>query len=80
MADASALDFRTIPHPAPVPGASREQAIADPGFGKVFTDHMVSIDWSEDRGWHGATLGPRQPLTLDPAAAVLHTPRKSSRG
>src|SRR5688572_18341086 len=72
MADAPALSFQTIPHPAPVPGASRAQAIADPGFGKVFTDHMVSIDWSEDRGWHGATLGPRQPLTLDPASAVLH--------
>ena len=27
--------FDRIPHPAPVPGASRAQAIADPGFGKV---------------------------------------------
>jgi len=66
------IDFTRIPHPAPVPGASRDQAIADPGFGKVFTDHMVSIDWEEGRGWHNATLGPRGPLTLDPAAAVLH--------
>jgi branched-chain amino acid aminotransferase len=73
---APALDFNRIPHPAPVPGASRAEAIADPGFGKVFTDHMVSIEWSEGPdgvgGWHNATLGPRQPLTLDPAAAVLH--------
>ena len=66
------IDFSRIPHPAPVPGASRDQAIADPGFGKVFTDHMVSIDWTEGRGWHDATLGPRQPLSLDPATAVLH--------
>jgi branched-chain amino acid aminotransferase len=72
MADAPALDFTRITHPAPVPGATREQAIADPGFGKVFTDHMVTIEWSEGRGWHDATLGPRGPLTLDPAAAVLH--------
>ena len=72
MADAPALDFSRIPHPAPVPGASRDQAIADPGFGKVFTDHMVSIDWTEGPGWHDARLGPRQPLSLDPAAAVLH--------
>ena len=76
MADAPttdmALDIAHLPHPAPVPGASREQAIADPGFGKVFTDHMVSIDWSEARGWHNAVLGPRQPIALDPAAAVLH--------
>ena len=76
MADAPthdmAIDIARMPHPAPVPGASREQAIADPGFGKVFTDHMVSIDWSEDKGWHNAVLGPRQPIALDPAAAVLH--------
>jgi len=66
------IDIARIPHPAPVPGATREQAIADPGFGKVFTDHMVAIDWSEGEGWHNATLGPREPLSLDPAAAVLH--------
>jgi len=72
MADAPALDFSRIPHPAPVPGDSRADAIADPGFGKVFTDHMVSIEWSDERGWHGATLGPRRPIELDPAAAVLH--------
>jgi branched-chain amino acid aminotransferase len=64
--------FARIPHPAPVPGESRAQAIADPGFGKVFTDHMVTIEWDEGRGWHSPTLGPRAPLTLDPAAAVLH--------
>ena len=72
MADAPALEIARIPHPAPVPGASRDQAIADPGFGKVFTDHMVSIDWTEGCGWHDATLGPRRPLSLDPATAVLH--------
>lgn len=64
--------FTRMPHPAPVPGAERGAALTDPGFGKVFSDHMVSIQWSEGRGWHSATLGPRRPLTLDPAAAVLH--------
>ncbi|OYW44253.1 MAG: branched chain amino acid aminotransferase [Sphingomonadales bacterium 32-68-7] len=66
------LAFSRVPHPAPVPAAARAAAIADPGFGKVFTDHMVTIEWHEGRGWHDATLGPRAPLTLDPAAAVLH--------
>ena len=66
------IDFTRIPNAAPVPGESRAQAIADPGFGKVFTDHMVTIEWDEGRGWHDATLGPRQPLSLDPACAVLH--------
>jgi len=72
MADAPALDFTRLPHSAPVPCASRDQAIADPGFGKLFTDHMVTIEWSEGRGWHDATIGPRAPISLDPAAAVLH--------
>jgi len=72
MADAPAIEFSRIRHPAPITGANRAQAIADPGFGKVFTDHMVSIDWLEGKGWHNATLGPRRPLSLDPAAAVLH--------
>lgn len=72
LADMPTFDLQRLPHPAPVPGAARDQAIADPGFGKVFTDHMVSIDWHEDRGWHDAVIMPRGPLALDPAAAVLH--------
>ncbi len=61
-----------ISHPAPVADDIREGSIADPGFGRVFTDHMIMIKYSDDRGWHDATLGARGPLTLDPATAVLH--------
>ncbi len=66
------LTFTRLPHPAPIPAAERAQILANPGFGTHFSDHMVAIDWSEERGWHRATIGPRQPITLDPAAAVLH--------
>ena len=67
------MNFEHIAHPAPVPGATRQQALADPGFGKLFTDHMVEIDYDADKGgWFAARIGPRQPITLDPAAAVLH--------
>ncbi|MXO76203.1 branched-chain amino acid aminotransferase [Altererythrobacter aerius] len=71
------MDFAQLPHPAPVPGESRAQAIADPGFGSVFTDHMVTIDYHADHsgdlgGWHDARIGPREALSLDPACAVLH--------
>lgn len=73
MMDAAALAFRRLAHPAPVPSALRAQAIADPGFGKVFTDHMVVIEYDADRGgWHDAVLSPREPIALDPAASVLH--------
>ncbi|MDT0576599.1 branched-chain amino acid aminotransferase [Croceicoccus sp. F390] len=69
---AAPISFRTTPHPAPVPGATRAEAIADPGFGTIFTDHMVVIEYTAGKGWHDATVGPRQPIPLDPAAAVLH--------
>lgn len=68
----SPMSFAHIPHPAPVAAAVRSAALADPGFGKLFSDHMVTIEWTAGQGWHDATLGPRGPLTLDPAAAVLH--------
>ena len=68
----SPLAFTRITHPAPVATAARDGALADPGFGKLFSDHMVTIEWTAGQGWHAATLGPRGPLTLDPAAAVLH--------
>jgi len=50
----------------------REAVLADPGFGKFFTDHMVDICWSEHGGWHRPRVQPYGPIALDPAAAVLH--------
>ena len=50
----------------------RARLLKDPGFGKVFTDHMLTIRWTQDRGWHDAKVCARAPITLDPAAAVLH--------
>jgi branched-chain amino acid aminotransferase len=43
-----------------------------PGFGGVFTDHMVTLAWSAERGWHDGRLEPYGPITLDPAASVFH--------
>jgi len=56
----------------PVDPTERSARLADPGFGRVFTDHMVTIRYSETEGWHDAKVGPRGPLSLDPATAVLH--------
>jgi branched-chain amino acid aminotransferase len=66
------IAFTRLPHPAPAAADVRAQVLANPGFGTSFSDHMVSIDWTEGRGWHDATVGPRQPIALDPACAVLH--------
>lgn len=66
------LSFTTLAHPAPVSAETRAAVLANPGFGTNFTDHMVTIEWTEGQGWHDAVIGPRQPIALDPAAAVLH--------
>ncbi|GAA2214946.1 branched-chain amino acid aminotransferase [Nonomuraea monospora] len=52
--------------------AEREQVLANPGFGQTFTDHMISIDYTEGEGWHDARLMPYGPLSLDPATSVFH--------
>jgi len=54
------------------PAAERDAILADPGFGKHFTDHMVDICWSEWGGWHRPRVQPYGPISLDPSAAVLH--------
>jgi branched-chain amino acid aminotransferase len=64
--------FRFDPCPAPVAASERAARLADPGFGRVFTDHMAVIRWSEAEGWHDAHVTARAPLTFDPASAVLH--------
>jgi branched-chain amino acid aminotransferase len=56
----------------PTPAAERGAQMAEPGFGRVFTDHMVTARWTRDAGWHDARLRPYAPLQLDPATAVLH--------
>jgi branched-chain amino acid aminotransferase len=66
------LSFTTLAHPAPTSAETRGAVLANPGFGTNFTDHMVTIEWTEGQGWHDAVIGPRQPIALDPAAAVLH--------
>lgn len=66
------LSFTINRHEKPVPVAERTKVLADPGFGKVFTDHMAVIRYTEGKGWHSAEITARKPLMLDPAAAVLH--------
>lgn len=41
-------------------------------FGKIFTDHMFVMDYTEGTGWHDPRIVPYQPLTLDPASMIFH--------
>ncbi|MEU6404478.1 branched-chain amino acid aminotransferase [Streptomyces sp. NPDC046985] len=60
------------PSAHPLSAAEREAILARPGFGRYFTDHMVTIRWTEGRGWHDGQLVPYAPISLDPATHVLH--------
>ena len=55
-----------------VPGAERVRILNSPGFGQVFTDHMITLRWSAGRGWYDGRLEPYGPFTLDPATSVFH--------
>ena len=72
MSGGDKLDFEIRPNPAPVSAADRAALLANPGFGRVFTDHMVTIRYAEGKGWYDARLEARAPIPMDPAAAVLH--------
>jgi branched-chain amino acid aminotransferase len=60
------------PTSEPLPAQERAARIADPAFGRVFTDHMISARWSEGRGWYDAQLRPYAPIEMDPATMVIH--------
>ncbi|MCE7083224.1 branched-chain amino acid aminotransferase [Streptomyces sp. ST2-7A] len=66
------IAFDLKPTGQPLPEEERAAVLANPGFGRRFTDHMVTIRWSEGRGWHDAQLEPYAPLQIDPANMTLH--------
>jgi branched-chain amino acid aminotransferase len=72
MTTESPLQFVVTPHPARTAPAEIASSIVSPVFGRVFTDHMVTIRWVEGLGWHDAKVEARRPFLIDPACAVLH--------
>ena len=67
-----ALTYTVTPNPDPAPPATREAILADPGFGRFFTDHMLLATWTAGQGWHDGRITGYGPIPMDPAAAVLH--------
>ena len=55
----------TSPKQKPVPGQPL-------GFGRIFTDHMFVMNYTEGKGWHDARIVPYQNLSLAPSAMVFH--------
>jgi branched-chain amino acid aminotransferase len=67
-----ALDFRVDQTTTPTSPERLAEIMAAPGFGKVFTDHMVVVTYGAELGWHDAQVKPYGPLSLDPATHVFH--------
>jgi len=72
MSANESVRFDLQPTPEPLSAEARAARMQNPGFGKVFTENMVVIPYSEDTGWGRGVLKPYGPITLDPAASVLH--------
>jgi branched-chain amino acid aminotransferase len=70
MPTGSTIDLH--PKAQPLSDAQRAKLLEGLGFGRVFTEHMVKIEWREPGGWERGELVPYGPITLDPAASVLH--------
>ena len=66
------LDITTTPSAQPRSDEEVAAILANPGFGTHFTDHMLSVEWTPQEGWHDARVTAYAPLSVDPAAAVLH--------
>ncbi|HEX7452258.1 MAG TPA: branched-chain amino acid aminotransferase, partial [Polyangiaceae bacterium] len=64
--------FELKPTSTPLPAAEREKLMKDLGFGRLFTEHMVTIRYRAPDGWGTGLLSPYAPIALDPAASVLH--------
>jgi branched-chain amino acid aminotransferase len=68
----STLPFTQTFSPQPATPERLAEVLANPGFGLHFTDHMVTIRWSNGDGWHSAAVEPYHALSLDPATTALH--------
>lgn len=54
------------PHPQPLPDSGSL------GFGRHFSDHMFSMWYDSERGWHNATIEAYQNLPVAPGNLTLH--------
>jgi branched-chain amino acid aminotransferase len=66
------IPFEINPSQTRVPAADRALILEAPGFGQAFTDHMITLRWTAERGWHDGKLEPYGPFSLDPATQVFH--------
>ncbi len=50
------------------------------GFGKIFTDHMLTMKYDIENGWHDMKIEPFADFTFSPASLVLHYGQEAFEG
>ena len=63
------LDIKITKTTNPQPKPAKGQKL---GFGKIFTDHMFVMNYTEGKGWHDPRIEPFHNISLSPAAMVYH--------
>ena len=63
------LDIKITKTANPQPKPAKGQKL---GFGKIFTDHMFVMNYTEGKGWHDPRIEPFHNISLSPAAMVYH--------
>ncbi|KAH9487163.1 Branched-chain-amino-acid aminotransferase, mitochondrial [Psilocybe cubensis] len=64
--DPSKLQFTRTGKPKTLPESSTLK------FGHTFTDHMLTIPWTQEAGWGAPHIQPYGPLAMEPSSTVLH--------
>ena len=64
--------FQVTRTSTPTTNAARQAALADPGFGRYYVDHMAVVDYVAGDGWQEPRIVPTTEWALHPAAAVMH--------
>jgi len=60
------IEHASLQHLKPKP------PVSELAFGKIFTDHMLSIEWDVKSGWHAPKIEPFKNFSVHPGAKVLH--------
>ena len=63
------LDIKITKTQTPKEKPKKDEAL---GFGKIFTDHMFVMNYTEGKGWYNPRVVPFENLSLSPAAMVFH--------
>ena len=71
------LDIKITKTTNPQPKPAKGQKL---GFGKIFTDHMFVMNYTEGKGWHDPRIEPFHNISLSPAAMVYHYGQEMCEG